>query len=212
MTSARVNPTTRIGAVAAAAALLLLTPPGTEALAAQEVAGDGSVCSLEGRRVRVYTIEGRTVTGEALGCSADGLEVRPDAGPGSLASYIDHVIPLASLVRVEFSDGFYRPVTRSTVTGGILGGVVFGGFAYLTGDDGGSCPAADYCVRLTRRRKTVAAAVAGVLLGVGGGLLHGFSQEVEIWKPFGGSGSGPSLSLGVANGWGGAPALAVRVR
>lgn len=73
---------------------------------------------------------------------------------------------------------------RPVAVGVSLVGVLFGGFAYLTGNDGGSCPTEDFCVRLTRKRKTVAAAIVGAALGAGGGLIHGLSQEVEVWKPW----------------------------
>ena len=117
-------------------------------------AQEPDVCAVQGERVRVHRTEGDAVVGDVVGCSANGLEVRPDDGSGGLSPFIDHVIPLAGVESVEVSGGYKKPVVRPVAIGAATVGAVFGGFAYLTGEDGGTC-ATGYCVRLSRKRKTV---------------------------------------------------------
>ena len=142
--------------------------------------------------MRVHRTEGDAVVGDVVGCSASGLEVRPDDGSGGLSPFIDHVIPLAGVASVEVSGGFKKPVVRPVAIGAATVGAIFGGFAYLTGEDGGTC-ATGYCVRLSRKRKTVGSLIAGMLSGAGGGLVHGLSREVEIWYPWAEGGRGAAI-------------------
>jgi len=97
---------------------------------------------------------------------------------------------MADVRTVEVSAGFKKPVAKSVAIAGSLGAVVFGGFAYLTGDDGGSCANGSFCVRLSRKRKTVAGVIAGTVIGAAGGLVHGLTQQVEVWQ------SWPNLPAG----------------
>lgn len=140
-------------------------------------------CSLEGERIRVHTTTDFTPEGVSLGCTDESLLIRPDAGDGSRRGFVDRLVSFTEVESVDVSRGFEKHVLRPILLAGALGGVTFGGFAYLTGEDGASC-GTGYCVRLTRKRKTVWGFVAGVVLGVGGGLAYGLTQQSEIWRPW----------------------------
>jgi len=142
------------------------------------------VCSLEGNRVRIRTADEATVTGSLLGCTVEGLQIRPDEGVSGFGSLIDHFVTPNQILDIDVSHGFRKRVLRPVAIGASLVGVIFGGFAYLTGDDGSPCGDEGFCVRLTRKRKTVAGLIAGAAIGAGGGLVHGLTQEIEVWRPW----------------------------
>ena len=100
----------------------------------------------------------------SLGCSGQSLLIRPDDGTDPRNRYVDRVVPFFEVRYVDVSRGFRRPVVRSMAIGASILGVLFGGYAYLTGDDGSPC-AFSFCVRLSRRRKVVAGSIAGAVLG-----------------------------------------------
>ena len=102
-------------------------------------------CALEGKRIRIHTTSDVTTQGVSLGCSSQSLVIRPDDGTDRRNRYVDRVVPFFQVRHVDVSRGFRKPVVRSAAIGSSIGAVVFGGFAYLTGDDGEACAQASAC-------------------------------------------------------------------
>jgi len=140
-------------------------------------------CALEGMRIRVHTTSEVAPRGVSLGCSGQSLLIRPDDPAELRNGYVDQRVPFFDVRSVDVSRGIRRPVVRSIAIGSSIVGGLFGGFSYLTGNDGAPC-SVGFCVRVSRKRKVVAGFIAGILIGAGGGLLKGLNNESDIWEPW----------------------------